>query len=208
MSHLPRVLQEAAARASDAVLRKLDRLPVITRHAEGRQRRSERREAIAALLRSLLARCDLRSLRVGVPDGEGGFRGVTMPQLAAESGLCLRRAERAAADLVACGVLTVYPIAQRAEGDDTGARWYGLAAIRRLSVELFGALELGGWLREERARLAKKARELSEAASARGRMALEQINRRLGRGELKGRAALRAMRESLRDANSGRPPRR
>lgn len=107
-----------------------------------RQQRSERREACVAILGCILHYTDLITLRVGIPQPDGGMAGLTMPFLAELSGLGERRAERAVHDLKAAGIITVHPICQQL--DD--AAYKGIAAIRTVCKHLFTALGLRpGW---------------------------------------------------------------
>lgn len=129
-----------------------------------RQQRSERREAEVSLLGCLLHYTDLVTLRVGIPQPDGSFRGLTMEFLAEISGLGLRRAERAIHDLAAAGIITIHPIAQRL-GD---CIYKGYAAIRAISRSLFDAFGLGPWLRHERERAAARRRKKERKADTRG----------------------------------------
>lgn len=129
-----------------------------------RQQRSERREACVNLLACLLHYTDLVTLRVGIPQADGSFRGLTMAFLATASGLGLRRAERAIRDLAAAGILSIHPIAQRLD-DQT---YHGLAAIRAVSRALFDAFGLGQWLRHERDKAAARRRKKERKADPRG----------------------------------------
>jgi len=72
----------------------------------GRQIRSERREACLAILSVLLKYLDSSSLRVGLSTAGGDFIGLGLKILAQESGLGMRRCERAAAQLKAAGLIT------------------------------------------------------------------------------------------------------
>jgi len=56
---------------------------------------------------------DLATLRVGIPQADQSFKGITMPFIAEKCSLTLRRTERAVADLVASGLLTVYPLCEK-----------------------------------------------------------------------------------------------
>jgi hypothetical protein len=129
-----------------------------------RQQRSERREACVDLLACLLHYTDLVTLRVGVPQADGSFQGLTMEFLAETSGLGLRRAERAIHDLAAAGIVLIHPIAQRLEN----CTYKGLAAIRAISRSLFDAFGLGQWLRHEREKAAARRRKKERRADPRG----------------------------------------
>ena len=127
-----------------------------------RQQRSERREACLAVLSCLFHYLDLATLRVGIPQADTSFQGLSMPFIAERSGLSLRRAERAVSDLNKAGLITVHPLCEKI-GDTV---YKGYAAIRTVSRKLFALFGLGGRLRFERdkasARLKKKNRKNSE----------------------------------------------
>jgi hypothetical protein len=129
-----------------------------------RQQRSERREACVDLLGCLLHYTDLVTLRVGIPQADGSFQGLTMEFLAETSGLGLRRAERAIHDLEAAGIVSIHPVAQRLED----CTYKGIAAIRAISRALFDAFGLGKWLRHEREKAAKRREKKQRKADPRG----------------------------------------
>lgn len=134
------------------------------RNEKKRQRRSERREACCAMLGAILQFCDLVTLRVGRPTESGtAIVGIPMVELAELAGLarinadgtvCIRRAERAVADLKAAGIVTVHEICEKLDN----VTYKGLAAIRAVSKFLFEAFGLGQWLAHER----RKAKERYE----------------------------------------------
>ncbi len=121
-----------------------------------RQQRSERREACLLLLNAILEFTDLASLRCGVPTS-GGFISLTLDYLVRYTGLTMRRAERAMADLKRANLLTV---SQPRQLQEDGS-WRGLAAVKAVNALLFTAFGLYERLRHERdratKRLAKKA---------------------------------------------------
>ncbi len=123
-----------------------------------RQQRSERREACVCMLAALLKYTDLTSLRVGIPTADG-FKSMTVDFIAKQTGMTLKRCERAIADLKAAGLLTVSQPRQLLPD----GRWVGLAAVKAVSHHLFHIFGLGTMLKFERdkasKRLAKKAKE-------------------------------------------------
>ena len=135
-----------------------------------RQQRSERREACISVLGCLAHYLDLATLRVGIPQADQSFQGITMCFIADRCDLSLRRCERAVADLVASGLLTVYPICKKLED----ATYKGYAAIRTINRKLFSVFGLGGRLKYERdkaaARLRKK--ELKELNKTKAKIEL------------------------------------
>jgi hypothetical protein len=123
-----------------------------------RQQRSERREACVAILGCILHYTDLVTLRVGIPQPDNSMAGLTMPFLAALSGLGVRRAERAIHDLKAAGIITVHSICQRLED----ATYRGVAAIRTVTKHLFTALGLNAWLEHERRKALERKNKKAE----------------------------------------------
>ena len=71
----------------------------------GRQTRSERREACLAVLSVLLKHLDSQGGRVGMSTAGDGFIGLGVKTIARESGLGMRRCERALARLKAAGLI-------------------------------------------------------------------------------------------------------
>jgi hypothetical protein len=132
------------------------------------QQRSERREACLQLLSCLIHFLDLLTLRVGIPQQNGTFAGLSLPYLANLSGLELRRAERACHDLVASGILGVHPIAKMKNTPE----FNGLPAIRTISQALFRSFNLGHWLKHERDKASKRQRNQIPKEQAMGRMHL------------------------------------
>jgi hypothetical protein len=106
---------------------------------------------------------DLASLRVGIPQRGGAFLNFTLPFLARQAGLPLRRAERAMRDLLQAGLVKAQRCCEATE--TSGFR--GLAALRQLPKELFAAFGLGKWLGHERRRaVLRRYQEASRQAKA------------------------------------------
>lgn len=138
-------------------------------NGRSRQQRSERREACLQVLGCLTHYLDLATLRVGIPSGDGAFRGIRMARIAELCGIGLRRAERAIRDLVAAGIIQVHPIAKiKASGEYTG-----YAAIRTVPESLFKAFGLGLWLRHERTKASKRAQKQQRTEEPLGRLELQ-----------------------------------
>ncbi|HDZ55295.1 hypothetical protein LCGC14_0393400 [marine sediment metagenome] len=130
------------------------RLPSLrsaNRSKQGRQQRSERREACLLLLTAILEFTDLSSLRCGVPTADG-FVSLTLNYLVQFTGLHPRRAERALADLKRANLLTVAQPRQLLEDGS----WRGLAAVKAVNKLLFTAFGLGRRLQHERDRATKR----------------------------------------------------
>jgi hypothetical protein len=131
-----------------------------------RQQRSERREACLSVLGCLLHYLDLVTLRVGIPQNDLSFQGISMPFIAEKSGLTLKRTERAVRDLVKSGLITVHPLCEKIND----AIYKGYAAIRTISSKLFALFGMSGRLRFERERatdrLKKRARKEEQKGKA------------------------------------------
>ena len=147
-------------------------------NGSNRQQRSERREACILMLSALLKYTDLASLRVGIPTPDG-FLSITVDYLTKQTGMTLRRAERALDDLKAAGLVT---IAQRRKRLPDGS-WRGLTAIKAVSRHLFSLFGLGGMLKRERnkasKRQAKKSGNRETAGQARLALALKALTGKL-----------------------------
>jgi hypothetical protein len=152
----PKIISKAIAE-----VRRYYRAPAATipslnlANGSDRQQRTERREACLAVLSCLLHYLDLVTLRVGVPQTDTSFAGISMPFIAEKSGLTLRRTERATADLVRAGLITVHPLCERL----ADATYKGYAAIRTISAKLFALLGMGARLRHERERATARQRK-------------------------------------------------
>ena len=190
-------------------------------NGSARQQRSERREGCLALLGALVHYLDLVTLRVGIPQADGRFKGLTLEFLAGRAGLGRRRTERACRDLRKAGLVEIHPIAQKTED----GRHRGLPAVRRLSISLFKVFGLNKWLQHERDKAANRRRrqrrrqDAAEAAANEGRRELTLDAARL-RAEAGGapeatdaaasetarRATARAALAGLRSLLKGRPP--
>ena len=172
----PGILRKLSERLRDYYRAPRKFIPSLdTANGSDRQQRSERREACLALLGCIVHYSDLVTLRVGIPQADGSFAGLTMPFLAELSGLGERRAERAIHDLKIAGLVTVHPICKRL--DDCAYK--GVAAIRALSAKAFDIFGLGRWLRHERdkaaARRRKKRRNAEAADAAKATLPLGRI---------------------------------
>ena len=112
-----------------------------------RQIYSQRREAVVRLLQAMVTSLDVRTMAVVCPDGRTGrLEPVTLAWLAEKSGLGLKRADRAMADIQTMGLVFVK---QRRERTDKG-EWRSKAAIRRVSKLLFSVLGLADELDKSR----------------------------------------------------------
>jgi len=138
---------------------------------QGRQQRSERREACLLLQAAILEHTDLVSLRCGVPT-PSGFISLTLPYLVKITGLHPRRAERAMADLKTANLITVSQPRQLKEDGS----WRGLAAVKAVNKLLFTVFGLAKRLKHEQdravERLAKKVKKAGGTLTSWARNAL------------------------------------
>lgn len=118
-----------------------------------KQQRSERREGCKLTLKAMLHYLDLKTMRVGIPQENGQFVGLTMSLLAERAGIELRRAERAVRDLKAAGILKVFPICEKLDE----CSYKGFAAIRTISAKMFAVFGLKKELKRNRNKASKKA---------------------------------------------------
>jgi len=143
-----------------------------------RQQRSERREACLLLLMALLKYTDLASLRVGIPT-QDGFLSLTVGYIAKQTGMTLKRVERALADLKTSGLVTLSQPRKRLPDGS----WKGLAAVKAISRHLFALFGLGRMLQRERdkasRRLAKKSKNRETAGQAQLALALKALTGKL-----------------------------
>jgi len=96
---IPRVLTLCAERLKSYYAHPRQLIPSLDlANGSERQQRSERREACVLLLTALLKYADLASLRVGIPTPDG-FLSLTVDYIAQQTGMTLKRVERALADL-------------------------------------------------------------------------------------------------------------
>lgn len=103
------------------------------------------------MIDAILEYTDLVSLRCGVPTATG-FMSLTLDYLVQYTGLNMRRAERALADLKKANLLTVSQPRQLLEDGS----WRGLAAVKAVSALLFTTFGLHERLKHERDRAAKR----------------------------------------------------
>ena len=133
----PAVLDRAID-AWEVVYRKAKKFfsKLATSHDNGRQVRSERREAIAAIAQAILHYLELSTLRVGFYVGNK-FVHLDIAYLAEKAGLSLSRAKRAIADLAEAGYVKV--IRQYKKKED--GTFEGKPSIREITVQFF--IDLG-----------------------------------------------------------------
>jgi hypothetical protein len=123
-----------------------------------RRRRSERREAIAALGQVLLHYVDMVSLKVGIALDLSAFRGLTLEFLAKKAALSLKRTQRALQDLARAGYLTIkrrYRVYV-----DKGPLFKGLPALKTLSAKFFTHLGIEYHTLVRHREWARKQREI------------------------------------------------
>ena len=168
---LPRILSLAAERAKEWFWNP-QKCPLLETCPD-RQTRSERREAIQVVLEYILSRLDLATLCIGTPTLNDGFIDLDMKAIVEGTGLGQRRCERAMADLKEAGFMEV---AQPRHRNEEG-KYFGLRAIRRLTVRFFEWLNLGPMLARERARASKA---LKNRIGQFGRSLKDVVKRKFG----------------------------
>ncbi|MFM0132596.1 hypothetical protein [Paraburkholderia sediminicola] len=174
---LPRVLTELMHRLGRYLDAPDEWLPSLNRaNGSTRQQRTERSVACVQQLRASLKYLDLLTMCVGIPSTGCGIQNLTLPFLAGQAGLDVRRAERAMRDLQAAGLTSVRRRCERAEDGN----YRGLAAIRYMPASLFGAFGLAKWLRHERSK-ASLRHQLRATADAKQR---RRNTREHARGQL------------------------
>lgn len=125
---------------------------IVKRHqAKLRQVRSEGRFAMMRVMMVLIPYMDFRkSMRVGFPDGEGGYRGISRKNIAKRSGISLSSVKEALINLEALGFLTKgKQHRQEYEKEDGTTGYVGLATVRCISQTLIAHLGLTDrWMQE------------------------------------------------------------
>lgn len=107
-------------------------------YQKSRKRRTERRASCILLLKALLKRLDLGSMKCVMPDPRFGLIDLNTEKLMQDTGLEKRRVERAMADLVSAGfVETNQPRILTAN-----SRYMGCRSIRKIKPKLFSWLGL------------------------------------------------------------------
>jgi hypothetical protein len=108
-----------------------------TSHDGGRQVRSERREAIAAVMQAIFHYIDLDTLKVGFSIGLNKFLNLDVKYIAKQTGLSVSRAMRALRNLTKAGYLEI--TRQYTKKED--GTFKGEASVRKINVQLF--IDLG-----------------------------------------------------------------
>lgn len=158
----PTVLEQAIEKLKDVYRRpKKFFNKLVTSNSSSRQKRSERREAVASISQVLLHYLELSTLRVGFY-ADTKFVYLDLEYIANKAGLSFLRAKRAIADLVKAGYIKVTRQFDKKE-DGT---FSGKPSIREISMQFF--IDLGidiqklfvtrEWKRKKQAKaVAKKA---------------------------------------------------
>jgi len=155
---IPRVLTLCAERLKSYYAHPRQLIPSLDlANGSERQQRSERREACVLLLTALLKYADLASLRVGIPTPDG-FLSLTVDYIAQQTGMTLKRVERALADLKTAGLVTLaQPRQRRPDGS-----WKGLAAVKAISRHLFTIFGLDRILKQERTKASQRLKQQAQ----------------------------------------------
>jgi len=140
----PRILSLAAERAKDEFF-----LP----QKGQRLVRSERREALQALIVAMLRFLDLPTMCLGTPTLNSGFVSINLSTLATAAEISRRRCMRALADLKEAGFVVVI-------NPDKGERAPSYVTRRTLVItkKFFEELRLGPMLQKERHRATERLR--------------------------------------------------
>jgi len=185
-----------------------------TFHPHDRQKRSERREAIASVSQVLLHYLELSTLRVGFFADPTKFIPLDLKYIAKQAGLSISRAKRALADLAKAGYLKL--TRQFTKKDD--GTFKGTPSIREIAVQFF--IDLGidiqklffarEWRRKKDEKsLSQKARQkfrgLVQAVTSFSGRVMTPAMKRQGKSSVTDQALIgRAL--ELHRANPGRPP--
>ena len=132
-------------------------------NGKSRQKRSERREAIIKLLKTLLKFLDLASLRIGTPGTDNQLHNITIDVLAKHAGLNKKRAERAWDDLKDAGIIIIKPVVDTNEKGEIRAK----ASVKWLAADFFEAIGLGKWFKETRVKFQNYVKMTRHKASQR-----------------------------------------
>jgi|GEM_PF-3296252 len=153
----PIILEDARRKIGDCLGGAWDRL-----WDGDRQTRSERREACGLLLSALIHRLDLVTLRVGFPQADGSFIGLTDKDLARMTGLSIRRLERAMHDLAAMKIVKVHRSCERQEDGS----YKGRPSIRAIATRFFELIGLGEKLKKQRLKATRRREDRSLARAS------------------------------------------
>lgn len=152
VSNLPKILIECSKRLESYYSRPRQTIPSLDlSNGSKRQQRSERREACISVLKAMLKRLDLASLRVGLPTTDG-FMNYTVNFLARDAGISQKRTERAIQDLKSSGLVTL----SQGRIRQYDGSWKAVAAVKAISKHLFSIFGLGERLRDERKKATKR----------------------------------------------------
>ena len=164
----PSILENAIEKLKDVYCRpKKFFRKLATFHPHDRQKRSERREAVASVAQVLLHYLELSTLRVGFYVDPTKFIPLDLHYIAKKAGLSITRAKRAIADLAKAGYINV----SRQFNKKEDGTFKGLPSIREIAVQFF--IDLGidvqklfftrEWKRkkEEKAQAKNTAKKLS-----------------------------------------------
>lgn len=146
----------------------------------GRERRSQRLEAISLVLQSVLLHTDLVTLRSGRRRRDNSCAAVTEDQIARETGLHLARVRRARRDLVDAGYLTKAQQPRRSYIDAAGAMaWKAYAGVCQVTATLFVRLGISVRVLEDQRRQKRLLDETGPAPiiDIRARRARQQLVR-------------------------------
>jgi hypothetical protein len=162
----PFIIKKAIEQVRDYYFDPAATIPTLNfANESNRRQRSERRESCVSVLGCLLHYLDLATMRVGIPQHDLTFKGITMLFIAEKCGMSLRRIERAVADLVESGLVTVHPLCEKI----SDAVYKGFAAIRTIDKKLFAIFGMDKQLQYEREKAAQRQKKKARKAEAKGK---------------------------------------
>jgi len=107
-----------------------------TLNPSGRQKKSERREAISAVMQVLISYTDLCSFMVGTPTKMGGFYSLRSEFIASKLDIGIKRVNRALKDLVDAGYIST-------KTKYVGVKEKGIFGIRQIMMKYHTLYSLG-----------------------------------------------------------------
>lgn len=176
---LPLVIKEAMARTRGIVLERA-RFPELggrrglqLRFTNGRERRSERLEALTLVMQAILCRMDLVTLRAGTVRADGSCLGITEEDICTWTRVRPRRVRRAIRDLRDAGYLGWHQPRKKL----TPEKWRAYPAIRSVTMTYFKRCGLRPWLERERVDASERRRRTVTPIDIRARRELQRVVR-------------------------------
>jgi len=164
----PKLLIKAMEQLNDAFFQSCQWLKNLFLHpsdsnGKSRRKRSESREAMIKLLKTMLKFTDIATLRIGTPGADNQLHNISLDVLAKHAGLNKKRAERAWKELKKAGIVITKPVVETNEEGEIRAK----ASVKWLSVDFFEAIGLGKWFKETRVKFQNYVKITRHKASQR-----------------------------------------